>query len=350
MTAPNDTTAAPAAAAAPAVATTTPEEEGFRVYVGNLAFTATEEEVRAHFVKAGGEILSVILPTRFKSRRPAGYAFVTYKKEEDAKNAVEKLNETEIGERKISLEIARSKEENAERKAAIIAERKETKAATKTDTEATATEGEKAGDKADKPKKKKAAKTARRRGPDDGEDAAADVDAEAKPKKTKAPAKKTDGETSEKEKSDKADKKPKEAKEPKEPKQRKPRLELTGEVSKDTVFVANLPFSVDDAGLTELFTKLSIKVKSANVIRGLRRLPGRRPFHGSKGFGFVELEDPTQQQEAVDKINGSSVGDRKVTAKIAQEMKPIELAEATGETVKEEAKEVKETKEVKASA
>jgi hypothetical protein len=32
----------------------------------------------------------------------------------------------------------------------------------------------------------------------------------------------------------------------------------------------------------------------------------------------------------VDKINGSSVGDRKVTAKIAQEMKPIELAEATG--------------------
>lgn len=65
---------------------------------------------------------------------------------------------TEIGERKISLEIARSKEENAERKAAIVAERKETKAAAKTDNEATATEGEKSGDKAEKPKKKKATK------------------------------------------------------------------------------------------------------------------------------------------------------------------------------------------------
>ncbi|WOO81324.1 Single-stranded TG1-3 DNA-binding protein [Vanrija pseudolonga] len=339
MTAPNDTPAAPIAAAAPAVAAATPEEEGFRVYVGNLAFTATEEEVRAHFVKAGGEILSVILPTRFKSRRPAGYAFVTYKKEEDAKNAVEKLNETEIGERKISLEIARSKEENAERKAAIVAERKETKAAAKTDNEATATEGEKSGDKADKPKKKKATKTARRRGPEDGDDAPVDGEADAaKPKKATRAPKKAEGESSEKEK---AEKKPKEAKEPKEPKQRKPRLELTGDVSKDTVFVANLPFSVDDEGLTELFTKLDIKVKSANVIRGLRRLPGRRPFHGSKGFGFVELADPTQQQEAVDKINGSSVGDRKVTAKIAQEMKPIELAEATGEAAKEESKEVK---------
>jgi hypothetical protein len=51
------------------------------------------------------------------------------------------LTRTEIGERKISLEIARSRK-NAERKAAIVAERKETKAAAKTDNEATATEGE----------------------------------------------------------------------------------------------------------------------------------------------------------------------------------------------------------------
>lgn len=97
------------------------------------------------------------------------------------------------------------------------------------------------------------------------------------------------------------------------------------------MFVANLPFTIDDEALAALFTDVSIKVKSAHVIRGLRRLPGRRPFRGSKGFGFVELEDQSQQDEAVEKINGSAIGDRKITAKVAQEMKPIEelVAEAS---------------------
>lgn len=36
----------------------------------------------------------MILPTRHKSRRPAGYAFVTFKDEADANKAVETLNET----------------------------------------------------------------------------------------------------------------------------------------------------------------------------------------------------------------------------------------------------------------
>lgn len=84
---------------------------------------------------------------------------------------------------------------------------------------------------------------------------------------------------------------------------------------------------IDDDGLSALFTDLSISVKSAHVIKGLRKLPGRRPFRGSKGFGFVELEDESQQSEAVEKVNGMTVGDRKVTARIAQEMKPIEGAE-----------------------
>jgi RNA recognition motif-containing protein len=38
--------------------------------------------------------VQVLLPTRYKSRRPAGYAFVTFKNEADAKKAVETLNET----------------------------------------------------------------------------------------------------------------------------------------------------------------------------------------------------------------------------------------------------------------
>ena len=103
---------------------------------------------------------------------------------------------------------------------------------------------------------------------------------------------------------------------------------MTVSNSQNTVFVANLPFNVDDEGLANLFNERSIKVKTAHVIRGLRRLPGRRPFRGSKGFGFVELEDPSQQELAVEKVNGATVGDRTVSAKIAQEMKAIEEIEA----------------------
>ena len=51
------------------------------------------------------------------------------------------------------------------------------------------------------------------------------------------------------------------------------------------------------------------------------------------------LEDDSQQNEAVEKVNGAAIGDRKITAKVAQEMKPIEDKEgaendpgATGST------------------
>ena len=98
--------------------------------------------------------------------------------------------------------------------------------------------------------------------------------------------------------------------------------------TQSTVFVANLPFNVDDDALAAIFTNLSIRVKSAKVVRGLRRGRGGRPFHASRGFGFVEVEDPSQQREAVQKVEGSLIGDRTISAKVANEMKPIEVEEA----------------------
>ena len=92
-----------------------------------------------------------------------------------------------------------------------------------------------------------------------------------------------------------------------------------------TVFVGNLPFTVDDEALAEIFTNLSIKVKSAKVITGVRRPRDEtKTFRGSKGFGFVEVEDPAQQQEAVDKVAGTLIGERTISAKIANEMRPVE--------------------------
>ncbi|TXT10437.1 uncharacterized protein COLE_04371 [Cutaneotrichosporon oleaginosum] len=345
--APATTSATAQAAAAPAAATatdSTEDYEGHRVYIGNLAFSATEEQIREHLAKVGGEITSVILPTRYKNR-PAGYAFVTYKNEADATKVVEALNETEIGGRQVHLQLARSKEENAERRTALLEKRKEAKAAkvakakeVKEEKEAAdtpAVDGEKSATRADKPQKKKKAAASkassvlplyvskltpsqsRRRRPEDGDETAVDDEAEAvdTPAKPSKPPKKAKEPKAKAENGDAADK---------EPKERKPRLVLTGEFSKNTVFVANLPFTVDDDGLSEIFTNLSIKVKSAHVIKGIRKLPGRRAFRGSKGFGFVVLEDEAQQVSAVEKVNGMEVQDRKITAKVAQEMKALE--------------------------
>jgi len=115
-------------------------------------------------------------------------------------------------------------------------------------------------------------------------------------------------------------------------------MQSTGELSKTSIFVANLPFTVDDEQLAAIFTNLSINVKSAKVVKGLRknRTDGKA-FRASKGFGFVEVENAGQQQEAVDKVEGSLIGDRKITAKIANEMKPAEVDAVEGEGAAAEA-------------
>ncbi|ORY30004.1 hypothetical protein BCR39DRAFT_558827 [Naematelia encephala] len=303
-----------------------PQEEGFRVYIGNLAYTSTEEDIRSFVTKAGDyEILSVVMPKKF-GKRPAGFAFVLYKNEEDAKAVVEKLNGEELGDRKLSLEVARSKEEQAARREAIIEKRNAAKAekaeqkAAASGAEQKAEGDEKTAEGEAKPKKKKARKP-RRRVPEEGEDSSTAVEGgssevkSSKSSRSRVPREARIDEDSE----------PKERK----PRERKPKLQLTNEQSESTVFVANLPFDVDDDALAAIFTNLSIRVKSAKVIRGLRSGRGGRRFYASRGFGFVEIEDAAQQKEAVEKVEGSLIGDRTISAKIAQEMKPIEVENAT---------------------
>ena len=82
---------------------------------------------------------------------------------------------------------------------------------------------------------------------------------------------------------------------------------------------------MEDEQLAAIFTNLSIGVKSAKVVKGLRKGRDGKRFRASKGFGFVEIENAGQQQEAVDKVEGSLIGDRKISAKVANEMKPVEV-------------------------
>eukprot|EP01099_Mayorella_cantabrigiensis_P001549 TRINITY_DN1691_c0_g1_i1.p1 TRINITY_DN1691_c0_g1~~TRINITY_DN1691_c0_g1_i1.p1 ORF type:complete len:273 (-),score=87.03 TRINITY_DN1691_c0_g1_i1:111-929(-) len=77
--------------------------------------------------------------------------------------------------------------------------------------------------------------------------------------------------------------------------------------SKTTLFVTNLPYSVEDKELGEIFGEF--KVKSASVVR--------RRNNRSKGFGFVEFENEADQQKALEKFNKHTVQGRELIIRIA---------------------------------
>jgi RNA recognition motif-containing protein len=70
------------------------------------------------------------------------------------------------------------------------------------------------------------------------------------------------------------------------------------------IYVSNLSFNVQDEELMDLFTPFGA-VTSAKVIND--RETGR-----SRGFGFVEMEDNNAAQEAIQKLNQTSIDGRAI--------------------------------------
>lgn len=62
-----------------------------QIYIGNLSFNATEQELRDLF-GAHGEVTAVFIPTDRESGRPRGFAFVTMATPEATTAAIEALN------------------------------------------------------------------------------------------------------------------------------------------------------------------------------------------------------------------------------------------------------------------
>ena len=79
------------------------------------------------------------------------------------------------------------------------------------------------------------------------------------------------------------------------------------------LYVGNLPYSVDDAQLTDLF-KAHGTVVSAVVISD-------KYTQRSKGFGFVEFESEDEAKAAIDALHESEVDGRKI---VVNEARPRE--------------------------
>ena len=83
------------------------------IYVGNLPFTASEEEVRELFTPHG-EVISCTLPIDRDTGRPRGFGFVEMD-EEPAAKAIQALDGVDFGGRSLRVNEARPREPRRDR-------------------------------------------------------------------------------------------------------------------------------------------------------------------------------------------------------------------------------------------
>ena len=77
------------------------------------------------------------------------------------------------------------------------------------------------------------------------------------------------------------------------------------------IFVAGLPYDLDDAELEEIFEKFG-KVNSAKV--AMDRQTGK-----SRGFGFVEMPVEEEAKDAIESLNNISLGKKPLIVKAAED-------------------------------
>lgn len=76
-----------------------------------------------------------------------------------------------------------------------------------------------------------------------------------------------------------------------------------------TLYVGNLPYSVTEEELEDLFTGIG----RVNSVRIITDATGR-----SKGFGFVEMESPQEARAAIERLNGYSLSNRTIVVNVAR--------------------------------
>lgn len=80
------------------------------------------------------------------------------------------------------------------------------------------------------------------------------------------------------------------------------------------VYVGNLPFSVDDEKLRELFSSYG-EIEEASIIKD--KYSGR-----SKGFGFVTFKEDENAQKAISEMNDKEIEGRNLKVNEAKPMDP----------------------------
>ncbi len=83
-----------------------------QLYVGNLSYDTTEDEIRNLFAQAG-TVNEVALIKDRDTGTSKGFAFVTMSTQDEAKKAIEQFNGKTLGNRELTVNPARPREERS---------------------------------------------------------------------------------------------------------------------------------------------------------------------------------------------------------------------------------------------
>jgi RNA recognition motif-containing protein len=89
--------------------------ETMNIYVGNLDYQLTEDNLKVVF-QAYGDVESVRIITDRDTGRPKGFGFIEMPEKEEALKAIEALNGTELGGRKITVNESRPRPQRNNRR------------------------------------------------------------------------------------------------------------------------------------------------------------------------------------------------------------------------------------------
>lgn len=254
-----------------------------KVFVGNLSFKTREAELAQEFGSVA-KVISANIITR--GPRSLGYGFVELESEEDAQKAVTAMDKKEIDGRQINVEVANLRQEgeaNAQggqqgaqgegARGGRGGRGRGARGASR------GTRGTRGGRGA-----ARGGRGGRRTGEENNNNDATTGEGEgeqARPRRTRAPKPQGEG-------ANKPDN----------------RVE-----SQTSLFVANLPFSLNDETFGKVFTDAGLKFKTAHVVT---KRNGR-----SKGFGFVEFDNNEDQQKALNTLNGKKIEERDLILRVA---------------------------------
>lgn len=86
-----------------------------RIFVANLPFTASEDELRSLFEKHGA-VAGVHLPVDYNTHQPRGFGFIEMLVAAEAEAAIAALNGSRLGGRILAVEWARERASTSDRR------------------------------------------------------------------------------------------------------------------------------------------------------------------------------------------------------------------------------------------
>lgn len=85
-----------------------------KIFVGNLSWKTTEEQLKAHF-EVYGQVVSAKIVTDKTTGRSKGFGFVEMADEEAASNAIRELNGKSLLDRPLRLSLAQERDRSERR-------------------------------------------------------------------------------------------------------------------------------------------------------------------------------------------------------------------------------------------